>query len=129
VRLCAVATSKFYDYNDYDESQLPAYVKEPVFSNRHTKITHTSNENVKATSSNNDNDDGDEATAVSNELTVKEDSLIEESLLQQLRELIENSLCGGTRIDGDIVIEIDPIEKILKILPQSSLHRDVEEGK
>jgi hypothetical protein len=67
-----------------------------------------------------------------------ESSLIEENLLQQLRELIENLLCGGDRIDGDIVLEIDSNEKTLKILPQhsatatstttSSLVREDQEG-
>lgn len=55
--------------------------------------------------------------------------MIEENLLQQLRELIEHLLCGGERIDGDIVLEIDSIEKTLKIVPhQSSLVRGELEG-
>jgi hypothetical protein len=96
------------------------YETEPVF-NRHKETTHT-HENVEASKHN-------EIAALSHESTTKDESLIEENLLQQLRELIEHLLCGGDRLDGDIVLEIDSIEKTLKILPQqSSLVRGELEG-
>ncbi|XP_070509313.1 protein cappuccino-like isoform X2 [Chironomus tepperi] len=106
--------------HDIDIQSLPTYETEPVF-NRHKETTHT-HKNVEASKHN-------EIAAFSHESTTKDESLIEENLLQQLRELIEHLLCGGDRIDGDIVLEIDSIEKTLKILPhQSSLVRgEVEE--
>ncbi|CAG9798032.1 unnamed protein product [Chironomus riparius] len=97
--------------HDIDIQSLPTYETEPVF-NRHKETTHT-NANVEASKHN-------EIAAFSHESTTKDESLIEENLLQQLRELIEHLLCGGDRIDGDIVLEIDSIEKTLKILPQQS---------
>ena len=106
--------------HDIDIQSLPTYETEPVF-NRHKETTHT-NVNVEASKHN-------EIAAFSHESTTKDESLIEENLLQQLRELIEHLLCGGDRIDGDIVLEIDSIEKTLKILPQqSSLVRGELEG-
>lgn len=56
--------------------------------------------------------------AFSHDLTAKDESLIEESL-HHLRELIENLLCSD-HSDAPIVIEIDSVEKSLKILPHSS---------
>lgn len=117
-------TKTFNHDNDYDginSLHLPAY-EEPVFSpDRHTETTHTK-ANVEVAK----HSEADKI--LSHDLTVKDESLIEENLLPQLRELIENFLCGGNRIDGDIVIEIDSIEKTLKILPQSSLVKGELEG-
>jgi hypothetical protein len=98
------------------------------FSDRHrdTQNTHTY-ENVEAAKHN----DKVAAAAFSHNPTARDESLIEENLLQQLRELIENLLCGGDRIDGDIVLEIDSNEKTLKILPQHSsslVREDHHEG-
>jgi hypothetical protein len=56
--------------------------------------------------------------AFSHDLTAKDESLIEESL-HHLRELIENLLCSD-HSDAPIVIEIDSVEKSLKILPHNS---------
>lgn len=108
------------NHHDIDIQSLPTYETEPVF-NRHKETTHT-HENVEASKHN-------EKAAFSHDSTTKDESLIEENLLQQLRELIEHLLCGGDRLDGDIVLEIDSIEKTLKILPQqSSLVRGELEG-
>ncbi|KAG5675766.1 hypothetical protein PVAND_005643 [Polypedilum vanderplanki] len=87
--------------------------------------THT-DENVETAKHNHDDK---VAATFSRDPTARDESLIEENLLQQLRELIENLLCGGDRIDGDIVLEIDTIEKTLKILPQqtSSLVKEDQE--
>lgn len=63
--------------------------------------------------------------AFSHDLTAKDESLIEESL-HHLRELIENLLCSD-HSDAPIVIEIDSVEKSLKILPHSTPTTGIKE--
>lgn len=121
--------------HDYDKLKLhlPSHLLKPVFSaNRHKETTHTNECGETAPKQQQQRQSDEAAETFSHDLTAREGSLslIEENLLQQLRELIEHLLCGGDRIEGDIVIEIDPNEKILKIVPQqsSSVREDQELG-
>lgn len=118
-----IKTKTFSNVDDDDDQlQLPAH-HEPVFNSRQSE-THT-NENINiipaatATTTTNTAKHNNER-AFSHDLSARDESLIEESLLQ-LRELIEQLICSDTHADAPIVIEIDSEEKSLKIIPQSSL--------
>lgn len=116
-----MSKTKTFSNNDDDDLQLPLY-HQPVFNSRQSE-THTS-ENIKpaATTTAKHNE-----RAFSHDLSARDESLIEESLLQ-LRDLIENLICSD-HADAPIVIEIDSEEKSLKILPQSLLAREESLGK
>lgn len=123
--------------NNYcnDQIQLTSSYQQPVLGSRHSE-THTNENNMESSTATTTITSAiptargkhNSERAFSHDLSAKEESLIEESLLQ-LRELIEHLLCSD-HSDAPIVIEIDSEEKSLKILPQnlqSSLTKEEEE--
>lgn len=115
-----IKTKTFNNNEDYDDLQLPpTSTSQPVLNSRQSE-THTNEHFMEAAATGKYSNE----RAFSHDLSAKDESLIEESLLQ-LRELIENLLCSD-HSDAPIVIEIDSEEKSLKILPQSSLTKEEE---